>query len=839
MIQRRACLVLLLLILVVANSLFAQSSEEWFLGTPIQDIRFTNLQRVPVNELNSVVAPFIGMQFTEPVFQDIQRRLYALDYFDFLLPTPIPVDDTFSAVILEFEVLERPVLGQIQFQGMRRLRESQLRNQILSSLGDVYSLPRIRADRESILAFYRERGYPQAQVEFEVTEMPTGDKLVLFRIVEGPQTTVRSIQFQGNSFGTPSALRSAIKTREQGLFNSGIFQASQLEADVEAIITYYEENGFIDAQVLDVQTIFELSGDGNQSSVTLTFVIQEGQRWTFGGIEFEGNQIFSDERLARNVTIRPGDVLNAVRLRTNIQQVLDVYLQNGYFNNEFDFQEERDPNLLSVNYRILITERPRSYIENVIIRGNEKTLDQVIRRELPFGPGDVFSASRIREGLLNIFNLQYFEGVPLVETPQGTEPELRDVIITVEERRTMDVRGGFSVGGEGFPLALIASLSDINFLGRGQNFGVQLNLSSLTQSITANFSDNFLFGNRIGGGVNLTLERNVRQRVPQDILGPVFFGLTEENFIPDPFTTREEYLAAGGLSGIPNEYLMEYLEYRLGLGFNVSIRRRIPIGWLGLGSSIRTSLNFIDYDASLYRPASQTVRNNLGTFTLINQLGLSASLDSRDVFFNPSSGSLLSQNFLFTGGFLFGSRHFIRTDTTAQTFFTLFHTGDEPIGNFRIVLALNSSLSVLLPQFWTQEGTDSFQAESNLLFTNGMNIARGWSPKPNLQGVWNNWIELRMPIVESILWYDSYIEAVRIAENRDNLFNFSRDSDWLFGIGTGLRLAIPQLPISLYLAKRFTFDENGSIKWQDGNLFPGQPGEGKGIDLIFAINLFN
>jgi len=839
MIQPWARILLFFMVSFFLVPLSAQDAGEWYVNKPIEDIRFTNLSRVSQNDLDSVVTPFRGMIFTETVFQDLQRRLYALDYFEYLLPLPIPTDDQNSGVILEFEVLERPVIGSIEFAGMRRIRENQLRDVVLGKIGDVYSLPRIRTDRESLLNHYKSKGYPQAQVEFEVSDLDNGDKGILFTIVEGPQTTVREILFQGNGFGTSSALKARLSSKEQALFNSGLFQESLLAADQEAIITFYEENGFVDAEVLDVQTEFELSEDGLQSSVTLTFIIDEGQRWSFGGVEFIGNEIFSDETLGESILLQPGDILDLVKLRTSLQQVVDVYYQNGYFNNQIDFQETRNEEFLSLSYSIVIVEQARSYIENIIIRGNEKTEDRVIRRELPFETGDVFSASRIREGLLNVFNLQYFEGVPVIETPEGSQPELRDVIITVEEARTLDVRGGFSVGGEGFPLAIIASVSDINFLGNGQNLGVQLNLSSLTQSITANFSDNYLFGDRIGGGVSLTLDRSLKQDVPQDFLGPVFFGST---FVPDPYTSEAEYLAAGGLASIPDEYLMEYIEWGLSLGFNFNMRRRFAPGWLGLTSNIRTRLNFIEYDSNLYRPALETTRNNLDDFDLINQLGVGVSLDNRDVFFNPSSGYYFNQNVLFTGGFLFGSRHYIRTESTAQGFFTLFHTGDEPIGNFRLVLALNSNLTFMLPQFWVANSGATFQPGSDLLAINGMNIARGWDPnevgRKNGEALWNNWIELRMPIVESVLWSDTYVEAVRLTLDREDIFS-AGGNGWMFGFGTGLRLAIPQLPISLFLAKRFEISDSGSLVWQDGNLFPGEDGEGKGIDLIFAINFFN
>lgn len=854
---------------LIALPSFAQS--EWYLNKPIFDIQFEGLNRVPKNELDGITADYIGKTFTEPLFLDLQRRLYALDYFDYILADSRDPFGDQSQVTILFEVQERPVIGAIRFQGMRRIRQSQLNETVLLKIGDVYSLPKIRADLEALRRFYLEKGYPNVEIDYLINDLPNGDKEVAFNILEGAQATIRTIQFEGLGFGTAASLKSVLKSKEQGLFNAGTFQQSLLEADQEAILEYYQKNGFVDAQVLDVRTEAIPNTDGSQNSMLLTFVISEGERWTFGGLSYTGNEIFSDEVLNRNLDLDPGDNLDLVKLRTNLQEIVDVYFQSGYFNNLIDFRETRNSDELSISYEIIIVEQPRSYIENITIRGNEKTKDHVILRELPYETGEVFSAAKIREGLLNVYNLQYFEGVPLIETPQGSESELRDVIITVEERRTLDIRGGFSVGGEGFPISLIGSVSDINFLGNGQNLGVQISLSSQIQSLTASFTDNYLFGDRIGGGISLTLEHSQKANAAQDILGPIFYG-DEANAVPDPYTgayrvtkpgggyvhgdyfqgtpsssdiqtyglvTDYEY-DGGSTAIIPKDYLMSYDQYNLSLGLNASIRRRTPIGWIGFGGSVSSSLNFIQYDESKYRPFDEALRNNLDTVTLINRLGVNLSLDNRDVYFNPSSGYYFSQGLSFTGGFLFGSRHYIRSDTLAQGFLTLFHAGDEPIGNWRLVLAMNSSLSLMLPQFWTLDAQDkdNYVASEFGLFTNGMTTARGWPTQQDGQAIWNNWLELRMPIVESVVWADIYAEAVRFVKDRDELFRFQNErSGWMFGVGAGLRLVIPQLPIRLYIAKRFGIDESGSLVPQTGNLFnTGQ--EGSGLDLVFAISLF-
>lgn len=867
--RKTAWFLLICLVTYSFTSLSAQTEQDWYVGKTITDISFSGLSRISTNELRGITQPFIGQEFSEPLFLDLQRRLYALDYFEYLLPEARPGDDDYSTVILHFEVEERPVVGGIEFQGVTRFRITELLDSITLSQGDLYTAGSTRTAAANLSAFYRDQGYPDVSVTQNIEDLEDGSKQVTFIIDEGPQVTIRTITFQGNAFGTNGALKRVLTSKEQGLFNPGLFKEENIAADKEALLEYYQENGFIDAEIQEVVTTPVESDDPTQSRVDVAFIIQEGERWVYDGITISGNTIFSTEELLSKIRQKPGSILNLPQFRNGVQQVIDVYFQNGYFNNEISLNENRNDGEQTIGFELVIKEKPRSYIEDIVIRGNNKTKDHVIQRELPFETGDIFSAKKIREGLLNLYNLQYFEGIPIVDTPQGSEPELRNVVITLEERGTLDIRGGVSIGGSGQG-GLLLSVSDINFLGNGQRLGAELNLNTTDQQLSFNFSDAWLFGERFSGGINLTLGHSKKSDELQDSLGPVFSD-SDTNRVPDPFTgdyvfskdtefngteytagdyfpgipssdqisqysLQTDYVYAGGSGAVPSEYRMSYDQYNISLGVNTGIRRRTPLGWLGANASISGSLNYVTYDPDVYRPFSPALRDNLDQIRLVNQLGLSVSLDDRDVAFNPSSGYYLSQNVNFTGGFLFGNRHYIRSDSTLQGYLTLFDIPVAEVWNWKMVLAANSSLSLMFPQFWTLEG-NNFAPGENLLYTNGMTVARGWAPRSNGEAIWNNWVELRMPISEDIVWFDMFFEGVRLTEIREDIFSGGSEG-WMFGFGAGLRLTIPQLPLRLYLGKRFEVSEIGEVEWQQGNLFPDPDKPGSGIDFIFAISLF-
>ena len=286
--------------------------------------------------------------------------------------------------------------------------------------GDFVTGAKIRADEEAIRGVYLERGYPDVEVSGETVPVDDANLVDLeFSIDEGNQVTIREIRFSGNTFASDSTLRGTMQSKEQSLFNRGRFQESQLEQDRNRIERYYRERGFVDAEVVEVNREFERDEDEEQVYLALTIFVEEGEQYTFGGVSFEGNAIFTDEELGEEISLEQGEDLDLNQFQADFQSVADLYYQNGYIFNTINRNEIRDEDDNVISYEVQIVERGRAHIENIIIRGNDKTKDYVITRELPLEVGDVFSATRIRRGIRNLANLQYFSNIT-PETPQGS-----------------------------------------------------------------------------------------------------------------------------------------------------------------------------------------------------------------------------------------------------------------------------------------------------------------------------------------------------------------------------------------------------------------------------------
>ena len=821
--MRKWCAFLFLGLLCTAG-LWAQ--DEWYLGKPIADFQFFGLESVSEAELRPIVRPYTGQPFTLELFFEVQDRLYALDYFEVIEANAEPGDPGQTSVIVQFTVQEKPLVAEVLLQGNRRLRRGEIMDRVLLKKGDMATQLQATLDAQGITDLYLEKGYTDAMVTAELVPGEDNTVTVRFLINEGVQTAIRNISFVGNDFAADSTLRRVMKTKQQGLFSSGVFQEARFQEDLKAILDYYGERGYVDARIDKVDRTVERDEREAKNFLNIAIYLTEGDQWTYGGISFEGNEIFSDEMLAAEVRQSPGSTLNRTRLEADTQRVADLYFENGYIFNLIDRSEQRDERKREIAYTIHILEQDRAHIENILVKGNDKTKDYVILRELPFEEGDIFNKKKVVQGLLNLYNLQYFAAVQ-PETPQGSAEGLMDLVINVEEGSTANINFGVTFSGGEYPISGLLRWQENNFLGRGLTIGAELELSTLRQLVSFSFEEPWLFGRRWLGGVNFSFEHALVPGVLQDILFPIYNGDETGLAAPDPYENYDEWQAAiNAGETIPDQYRMEYELWRLAAGVNTGYRYLTPVGWLGVRSGLSTSVERITYDDTLYRPFDPVIRDGHEKWKNVNKLALTGYWDNRDYFLNPAKGWYLAQGVTFALGFPLGTRQYIRTDSTAQGFLTLADTLVTDTWRFKLVLAAHSALSLILPPFGQDE---AIAITNDLLYVDGWNVARGWELERDKRALWDNRLELRMPISERLLWWVFFFDAVAAYDQVAELKGMHID-DFRFGFGGGLRFSIPQFPIRLYLAKRFKTTE-GRVEWQQGplGLF--------GLDMDFVISI--
>ena len=822
----------------------ASDGEEWFVGKPIRDIVFSGLRNIKQTELEALIVPYKGRIYDYNIYYEILGKLLALEYFEYISPSTHRADASGSEVIIRFTVTERPIVGRINFTGNSGLRRSELMDAISTKVSDIFNHAKIRIDIEAIRNKYIEKGYPNVTVQTTETQSGESSVTLTFVINEGDKISIKSIEFEGNTRFANNALRGQLSLKARSLLNDGAFQEAKLLADIESITKYYRDRGYIDAVVRDVTRSYD-AGD-KVTNLVLTFLIEEGTEFKFGGVTFEGNVIFSSEQLGKLINSKVGDTVNGSRLEADLQRVSDLYYENGYIFNSIARTPQKNLQTGVLSYRVSIVERSRAYIENIIIKGNEKTKTSVILREIPLEPGDVFSRAKVMDAIRNLYNLQFFS-VVIPEPTQGSTENLMDLVFSVEEQSTIDLQFGLTFSGSAdpdtFPISGMIKWNDRNLAGSGNQLGAELNSSVVdTTSLSLNYLHRGIFGLPLSGGVDFSFNY-LRRLATMDNQGPIFYG-DETYAYPDGFSSWNEYVANNKLPS--RDYLMEYMQWYLSLGFSTGYRWSTFFGLLGLNGGMRFGFIRNTYDDELYRPFDPALRAENNTWTPKNSFWFSTSLDQRDIFYDPSRGYYLYERMGFYGIFDREREHYIRSDSKAEYFLTLFNVPVTEKWNFKSVLGLHSGLSFIFKQPGRDQDSLTPSIEDiNKLSVDGMFVGRGWSSEYRNKGLllWENWVELRFPLVYGILAFDLFFDIAGVetmqgyyfGKNEEGKSNFTIDN-MRFSYGGGLRFTIPQFPFRLSLAKRFSF-KDGQFTWEPGALFGDDSDPAKGVDLVISFVL--
>ncbi|MCE5255791.1 MAG: outer membrane protein assembly factor BamA, partial [Spirochaetaceae bacterium] len=469
--MKRTLLVLGMCGILIAFAGAQTADPDWFWDKPIDSVQWEGLKKANRNELDALLRNYIGKPFTQELWLEMQAKLYELDWFESIEPQAIPSTSGTDKLAIRFVVKEKPTILSINIDGNNSIKTADILGAATSKTGDFYNAAKLTADDAAIVKLYQGKGYPDAKVSHDVSASDDPSLLVLtYHIVEGEQVSIRTIKFIGNSAITSNTLKGKMTLKESGLFQDAAYSEARLEESKAALLDLYQSKGFIDARIVDVFKEYEKDKKTDKSWLTLTVSISEGKQWIYGGTVFSGNQIFTAERLESLITLKPGSTLNYKKFQQDEVKVEDLYFESGYIYNQISLSSQRDEATSTISFTITITERERAHIENLIIKGNSKTKDFVITREIPLEEGDVFSKAKVLEGLRNLYNLQYFSLVE-PEFHQGSAEDLMDLVVNVEEMSTAEVNFGVTLSGLGkqnvFPLSGFVKWNDKNLSGKG------------------------------------------------------------------------------------------------------------------------------------------------------------------------------------------------------------------------------------------------------------------------------------------------------------------------------------------------------------------------------------
>ena len=495
------------------------------------DIKFIGPASVSEQFVRSNIRLKAGDVYRVNLTQDDVHSLYGTGQFYNIRISAELADD--GGVVLTYTVQVRLRVTEIRFEGDKKVKEAKLRKKLTTKVGDALDEQKLFTQAQDMQKLYEKYGYPDSTVKYSVSpEEATGHAIVTFNIVECPKVKIVAIEFDGAAAFKQKVLRKQIKTSKHGMWSwltgSGVLNSDDFAHDRDSLADYYREHGYLDFEIKDVRMIHPTA-----NTLVIRFQVFEGRQYKVGAVNLTGNQLFTLADIRRGIAADnafehskdkmgpnglptdTGDVFTPTGFNKDKEKLEDFYGSKGYIEvaQGESLRAFTVPNVeagtMDLNFQI--DEGQKSRVEKIDIRGNLKTKDKVIRRELAISPGETFDMVRVKVSKERLENMQYFDKVEL--QPEPTDPPItgrKNLVVDVEEENTGNLTfgAGFSsveslVGYVQMTQANFDLFHPPYFTGGGQKLRIRVQLGTLLQDYEISFIEPWFLGHKLALGVDL------------------------------------------------------------------------------------------------------------------------------------------------------------------------------------------------------------------------------------------------------------------------------------------------------------------------------------------------
>jgi outer membrane protein insertion porin family len=474
-------------------------------GGTVREVRVEGTQRIEPETVRSYLAIQPGDPYDEERVDRSLKQLFATGLF-----ADVTLRREGDALVVR--VVENPIINRIAFEGLKKLEEKDLQNEIQLRPRVVYTRTRVQADVKRILDLYRRSGRFAATVEPKVIPLEQNRVDLVFEVDEGPTTGIKAITFVGNRAFSDSSLREIIQTTESRWWrfftSDDTYDPDRLTFDRELLRRFYLAEGYADFRV--VSAVAELAPE--RDGFYVTFTVDEGERYKIGKIELTTQlKDLNPEDLRAQIAFKEGDWYNSELIEKSINNITDEVGNRGYAFVDVRPTPTRNREARTVDLVFEVNEGPRVFVERIDIVGNLRTLDRVIRREFRLVEGDAFNTSKLRRSQQRIRNLGFFKKAEVTNVP-GSAPDRTVINVEVEEQSTGELSFGAGFSTSEGPLGDI-SIRERNLLGRGQDLRLAFLISGRTQQIDLSFTEPYFLERNIAAGFDLfRIERDNQDR---------------------------------------------------------------------------------------------------------------------------------------------------------------------------------------------------------------------------------------------------------------------------------------------------------------------------------------
>ncbi|QYJ96550.1 outer membrane protein assembly factor BamA [Shewanella alkalitolerans] len=484
--------------LLVGASLSGKGWADTFQPFEVTDIQVKGLQRVALGAALLNIPIKVGDTVDELRLQQAIKSLYSSTNFEH-------IEVSRDGSVLVVTVKERPTISAVTFEGNKDIKDEQLQESLDGSgvkAGESLDRTMLSGIEKSLQDFYYGVGKYGAKVQAQVINLPRNRVELKFKFTEGLAAEIRQINVVGNTVFSDAELIGMLELKDYvawwDLFGERRYQKQKLQADLETIKTFYHNRGYIRFEVTSTQVAMTPDRKG----LYITINVDEGEQYKVKEVNLTGDLMGREEVMQAILPIKVGDTYNGADV-TFTEEMYGKYLGRfGYAYPEVKTYPEIDDETKEVALNVNIKPGKRVYVRSINFTGNQVTKDEVMRRELRQMEGAWLNSAQVEQSKARLNRLGYFETVDTqtVQVP-GTD-DLVDVDFTVKEQPSGSFNAGVGYGTES-GLSLQFGVQQSNFLGTGNQAGINLNTNKYSKNVNINYTDPYFTkdGVSLGGSI--------------------------------------------------------------------------------------------------------------------------------------------------------------------------------------------------------------------------------------------------------------------------------------------------------------------------------------------------
>ncbi len=752
---------LCVLAVLIAGPVLVSGAVSQSLDSRLRNIRVEGAQRVEADTIRSYMGLRTGDTVTSEALDKSLKALFATGLF-----ADVTIRRENPDVVVR--IVENPIINRLAFEGNKRTSDEILRDEVKLRPRVVYTRSRVQTDLQRIMDIYRRSGRFSATVVPKVIQLPRNRVDLVFEINEGELTEIRKIAFVGNKEFDNGDLREVVQTKESAwyrfLSSDDTYDPDRLTFDRELLRRHYLANGYADFRV--VSAVAELTLDSKAFFVT--FTVEEGVRYKVGKIEISTALRNLDvEELRDQQSIKAGDWYNANEVENIIGKLTDSAGVLGYAFVDIRPRVRRDRKTRTIDLAFVIQEGPRVFVEAVVISGNIRSLDEIVRREMLLVEGDAFNSSKLRRSRKRISNLGFFERVE-IENKAGSARDKTVVDVSLKEQSTGELSFGAGFSSEAGVVG-DASIRERNLLGRGQDLVLGVQVGEKKQLIDLSFTEPYFLDKNVSAGVDAFrkfVDLQTESSFDRESLG---FALRSGYRITEPLSQSWKYtLRQDKITDIPSD-------------------------------------------------ASLAIKEQVGDF-ITSSIGQTILYDKRNNRFNPTKGYFLQMENTVAG--FGGDSQFIRNGWKGGTYHEIAEKWILNVsGGVGYIVGLGKDVRIIDRFFLGGDSLRGFEASGvgpRDLTTND-SIGGNWFYKSTL-GVT---FPLGLPN-EFGLRGRMFTDAGSIGSNDSNVASITDTASLRMSVGTGILWDSPIGPVNIDFTKTLLkedFDQTEFLKFGFGARF--------------------